>query len=169
MVQLLCPLTKEVITDKVVAADGFTYERNVLVKYIRKHNKSPVTGEPLSLDSLVFDEDYTNSSMNIADQILDNINTELQQCISLKKQFANFECVPDEIKICLKKVSDHTWKCFVEATTDVEISERQVKTIHHNCCTMYFQATHSTCVYMTKHRGNGNLEVHGKDAHTLSN
>jgi hypothetical protein len=39
--------------DPVVARDGHTYEREAIEAYIKEHGKSPISGEPLDLDSLI--------------------------------------------------------------------------------------------------------------------
>lgn len=39
-----CPITHEVFTDPVVAADGHTYERSAIEQWFQSHNTSPLTG-----------------------------------------------------------------------------------------------------------------------------
>ncbi|GJP56348.1 hypothetical protein CLOM_g15409 [Closterium sp. NIES-68] len=45
--QLLCPLSQERMSDPVVAADGFTYERSSIEEWLKTHDSSPVNGQPL--------------------------------------------------------------------------------------------------------------------------
>ncbi|CAI5478914.1 unnamed protein product [Closterium sp. Yama58-4] len=45
--QLLCPLSQERMSDPVVAADGFTYERSSIEEWLKTHDTSPVNGQPL--------------------------------------------------------------------------------------------------------------------------
>lgn len=46
--ELLCPITREVMRDPVVAADGFSYERRAILKWITSGNKtSPMTNQQL--------------------------------------------------------------------------------------------------------------------------
>lgn len=40
----LCPITKKLMSDPVVAFDGMTYEKSAISKYLEQHNRSPVTG-----------------------------------------------------------------------------------------------------------------------------
>merc|ERR1719347_2127917 len=40
----LCPITHRVMRDPVIAFDGRCYEREAIDEYLKKHNKSPVTG-----------------------------------------------------------------------------------------------------------------------------
>lgn len=42
-----CPITHSVMTDPVVAADGYSYERDAIAKWFQTSNISPVTGENL--------------------------------------------------------------------------------------------------------------------------
>lgn len=49
----LCPITREIMTDPVVAADGHTYERSAIRRWIETgHSKSPLTGVPLNYYTL---------------------------------------------------------------------------------------------------------------------
>ena len=43
----LCPISKSVMTDPVVAADGHTYEKNCIERWLRRRMTSPMTNEPL--------------------------------------------------------------------------------------------------------------------------
>ncbi|CAN0298084.1 unnamed protein product, partial [Ascophyllum nodosum] len=45
--QNLCPITRCPIEDPAVAADGYTYERAAIERWLSEHDTSPVTGEPL--------------------------------------------------------------------------------------------------------------------------
>ncbi|KAL0037934.1 hypothetical protein WJX79_006138 [Trebouxia sp. C0005] len=48
-----CPLTKALLVDPVIAADGHTYERSAMEQWIAAHNTSPVTGQLLTHARLV--------------------------------------------------------------------------------------------------------------------
>lgn len=50
---LCCPITKVVMQDAVVAADGHTYEREAITAWLRAKGKSPVTQQPMSVAGLV--------------------------------------------------------------------------------------------------------------------
>ena len=41
--KFMCPITKNLMRDPVMAFDGYTYERSAIVEYLEKHNKSPMT------------------------------------------------------------------------------------------------------------------------------
>lgn len=43
--EFLCPISKDVMKDPVIACDGHTYERSEIENYLKQHNKSPLTGE----------------------------------------------------------------------------------------------------------------------------
>ncbi|CAI5514026.1 unnamed protein product [Closterium sp. Naga37s-1] len=45
--QFICPLSKEVMRDPVVAGDGFTYEREHITRWMTSCTLSPSTGQPL--------------------------------------------------------------------------------------------------------------------------
>ncbi|KAL3160938.1 hypothetical protein ABBQ38_009330 [Trebouxia sp. C0009 RCD-2024] len=48
---LCCPITKVLVTDPVIAADGYTYERAALVQRLQHSHVSPVTGKMLKCTS----------------------------------------------------------------------------------------------------------------------
>lgn len=43
----LCPITQEMMKDPVIAADGYTYERNAIQDWLQQQNRSPMTNQPL--------------------------------------------------------------------------------------------------------------------------
>lgn len=49
-----CPITLEVLVDPVVLEDGFTYERDALVDWLRMNNTSPMTGNVLKHSGVFF-------------------------------------------------------------------------------------------------------------------
>ena len=58
----------------------------------------------MDLSTLVYEEDYVDSKENKSEEILDSIRNELEECIKLKRQFPNFEQIPENIKISLLKI-----------------------------------------------------------------
>ena len=42
--EYLCPITKQIMKDPVMAFDGYCYERGAIESYLKINNKSPVTG-----------------------------------------------------------------------------------------------------------------------------
>jgi len=49
---LMCPITQRVMLNPVVAADGHTYEKEAIVRWLISKDKSPLTGEKLNDQSL---------------------------------------------------------------------------------------------------------------------
>lgn len=47
VVSFLCPLSKEVMVDPVIAMDGHTYNRRAIEIHMRSHSISPMTGNPM--------------------------------------------------------------------------------------------------------------------------
>ncbi|XP_022084462.1 WD repeat, SAM and U-box domain-containing protein 1-like [Acanthaster planci] len=45
--EYLCPITRELMRDPVIAADGFSYERSSIESWIRGNKTSPMTNSPL--------------------------------------------------------------------------------------------------------------------------
>ena len=46
-VDLICPITQELMKDPVVTSDGQTYERNAIQRWLQWHITSPITNNPL--------------------------------------------------------------------------------------------------------------------------
>lgn len=44
---LQCPISHEIMVDPMVAADGHTYEREALARWLSEKNSSPLTGQPM--------------------------------------------------------------------------------------------------------------------------
>lgn len=44
--EYICPITNEIMRDPVLAFDGNTYERSAISSYLKRYNKSPITGAP---------------------------------------------------------------------------------------------------------------------------
>ena len=159
-VTIQCPLTQQDIIESVIAPDGITYERSALMKYIRKYHKSPITGEAMDLSTLVYEEDYVDSKENKSEEILDSIRNELEECIKLKRQFPNFEQIPENIKISIVK-NQENWRINVESTINEDLPEKLVKNIEYNLSFSYFQIKDDKSVYTSLHRGNGIIDVRG--------
>ena len=49
---LKCPITYELFREPVIGSDGHTYERENITAWIRKHGTSPITREPMNVNSL---------------------------------------------------------------------------------------------------------------------
>eukprot|EP01084_Bolivina_argentea_P212056 360548_1 len=42
--EFICPITKEIMQDPVIAFDGYSYDRIAIEQYLKTHKKSPTTG-----------------------------------------------------------------------------------------------------------------------------
>ena len=45
--RLVCPISKALPLDPVVAQDGFTYDSQFILEHLKTHGKSPVTELPI--------------------------------------------------------------------------------------------------------------------------
>lgn len=74
----LCPITHEVMKDPVTCSDGFSYERNAIMRWLSDHNTSPMTN---MLMDTVF---YPNLSLRTSIQdYFQSINNNTQSIISM--------------------------------------------------------------------------------------
>ncbi|KXZ54121.1 hypothetical protein GPECTOR_5g222 [Gonium pectorale] len=60
----LCPLTRQLMSDPVVAADGITYNRPAIAEWLRQHDASPVTRQPLANKMLTPNVALRNAIIN---------------------------------------------------------------------------------------------------------
>ena len=51
--EFICPITQEVMDDPVSTIDGHTYERDAIMRWLRKKKTSPMTGAALKSSTLV--------------------------------------------------------------------------------------------------------------------
>jgi len=51
--EFLCPITYDLLSDPVIAADGNTYERVAIEKWVSKTQTSPLSGEKLEVSACV--------------------------------------------------------------------------------------------------------------------
>ncbi|CAF2033612.1 unnamed protein product [Rotaria magnacalcarata] len=52
MDSLNCPLTCDIFRDPVIGQDGHTYERQDIIAWLQQHGTSPITREPMNIESL---------------------------------------------------------------------------------------------------------------------
>ena len=48
-----CPIGMDIFSDPVIASDGYTYERENIMKWLEKNSHSPMTRQPMALGNLV--------------------------------------------------------------------------------------------------------------------
>jgi hypothetical protein len=51
--EYICPITKDVMGDPVVASDGHTYERISIMQYLENEGKSPITRQEMNESQLL--------------------------------------------------------------------------------------------------------------------
>ncbi|KAG2387208.1 hypothetical protein C9374_001540 [Naegleria lovaniensis] len=73
--EFYCPITQEVMIDPVIGKDGHTYEREAIEKWLKDHNVSPMTREPMSVDHLVPNIALRNTIEQIVNENENAINT----------------------------------------------------------------------------------------------
>jgi len=58
--ELICPRTRELFRDPVIAKDGHVYERQAITRWILEHGTSPLTRQPLQIKDLQSDDHLRN-------------------------------------------------------------------------------------------------------------
>jgi U-box domain/C2 domain len=74
-----CPITGEPMIDPVVAADGHTYERNAIARWLQTSDKSPLTGSLLPHKNLVPNYVLLSSIQETADALIAGTKQQQQQ------------------------------------------------------------------------------------------
>ena len=77
--EFLCPITREVMVDPVVASDGFSYERTAIAKWIGSHAKSPCSNVHLSSSML-----FPNTALK--QMIRERPAAEHERCMTLARR-----------------------------------------------------------------------------------
>jgi STIP1 family protein 1 len=49
---LMCPITTELFIEPVIGSDCHTYEHKAIIVWLQEKKTSPITREPMSVDSL---------------------------------------------------------------------------------------------------------------------
>ena len=113
-----CPLSLDIMTNPVIAEDGFTYEREHIVNWINRERQpgqqltSPLTGEPMGvrlipnkslkkiIDSSVFDREMQHSSTEMQTENNETVENEMQtennETVENEMQTENNETIPIE-------------------------------------------------------------------------
>ena len=60
--EYMCPITKKIMQEPVLAFDGHCYERAAIEAYLKEHNKSPITGDK-AMTTMVFPNHSLKSKM----------------------------------------------------------------------------------------------------------
>lgn len=103
----ICPITFEVMQDPVICADGITYERAEITKWLEKHSTSPKTKDVLPNKTLI-----PNLALKAA---IDKMKREHPNWESLDKEHehepkqSEADTSDTAIKIYIKTLSKQTW------------------------------------------------------------
>eukprot|EP00026_Physarum_polycephalum_P008696 Phypoly_transcript_08792.p1 GENE.Phypoly_transcript_08792~~Phypoly_transcript_08792.p1 ORF type:complete len:299 (+),score=48.36 Phypoly_transcript_08792:236-1132(+) len=66
----MCPLTGQLFEDPVIATDGYTYEREAIVRYLKHSKKSPVTRAELASQALIPNYTLLRQLQNIKPRLI---------------------------------------------------------------------------------------------------
>ena len=117
----VCPLSKKKLTDPVVAADGYTYEKSAIEDYFNSgKTASPITGEELTDKSLIPNKTLKSLILNNSMQKLEQLN---QKYLEMKAE--NLATVKPTMKASdifdrLKKL-EAIFKSYKEGSINVEV------------------------------------------------
>jgi len=65
----ICPFTMEVMKDPVIAADGHSYEREIIIKWLRHKSTSPTTRQKIKHKKLKSNEKLKEAIQNYHEQV----------------------------------------------------------------------------------------------------
>lgn len=51
--EFYCPISQDIMDDPVITSDGHTYERECIIKWFKRNNTSPLTGEILKTTNII--------------------------------------------------------------------------------------------------------------------
>ena len=89
----VCPILREIMTNPVLASDGYTYEKESILNWIERGNKnSPINGDhllniilPNNFAKYVIEEYLTNNP-EIGEIVKDGEKNNLEECILQKEE-----------------------------------------------------------------------------------
>jgi len=50
--EYICPITQVTMVDPVIGSDGNTYDKSAITEWLRSHSTSPMTRQPMNIESL---------------------------------------------------------------------------------------------------------------------
>ena len=65
----MCPISKTLMQDPVMASDGYSYERQAIEAYFKSNNTSPITQQPMVNKSLIPNIALARSIMSINNDV----------------------------------------------------------------------------------------------------
>ena len=71
--EFICPISLDLMTDPVVASDGFTYERECITKWFSEHNTSPTTNAPLNNLGLIENRGLRNLILELQHEVASKV------------------------------------------------------------------------------------------------
>lgn len=155
-------------TNTCVCADGFTYDKRVIIPYIRKFKKSPLTNETLTLDSVIYDEAY-----DYDETILDRVRENLDDYIGVLKMSHNFSNIPRrEYSILMTKFGDK-YRVNIVFEKFIEDSKKNsvIKHIKHDlysCYIKFYSIIGHYIAYLHTVNDINYLSIHGKKMKELN-
>lgn len=109
----LCPITQEIMTDPVIAADGQTYDRNSITEWLSRGNRrSPLNGSTLSTTRLL-DNIFARISIR-----------EHQSIVSVESQQS---CVKSNLEKCILQ-KEEMIKSLIEKIDQINIIQANTNT-----------------------------------------
>ena len=123
---LVCPITLEVMDDPVICADGITYERSAITKWLEKHSTSPKTNLQLTNKTLI-----PNLSLKIAiaqmKQDHPNWDSVKQQTLEVEeRQCHKVEAAPAAVTIECRDTSGDSLFIKINDNASISIIRRAI-------------------------------------------
>ena len=113
---ITCPITCEVMREPVIGSDNNTYEKDAIIRWLRTNQKSPLTNETMTIDSLRVNpairylcDQYHEGNLNMPPSTNSSLVTNVEtpniniNSTIIKGEDSNFTvCIKDE---CSEKFS----------------------------------------------------------------
>ena len=93
-----CPLSKELYNEPVIASDGFTYEKTIIVEWLQKNKTSPLTRENITKELI--------TNMIIKQQIAELLSTNPELKLEQFKLLPDYKKITNPLYYSL--IFDHT-------------------------------------------------------------
>lgn len=154
--EMYCPITYQLMRDPVMDPEGYTYEKDAIVNWLRSKSESPFTRNPLHIDQLI-----PNRALKSAiDQIRDNVD----QSQLIRKTELSERCSSEMISILQNSLNDIKSQIFFnnsnsELHLKLSVPNSETRAPIHVC--LVIDVSGSMATEATMKGADGRVESHG--------
>lgn len=153
---MYCPITYQLMIDPVMDPEGYTYEREAIVNWLRSKSESPFTRNPLHIDQLI-----PNRALKSA---IDQIRDHVDQSQLIRKTELSERCSSEMISILQNSLNNIKSQIFFnnsnsELHLKLSVPNSETRAPIHVC--LVIDVSGSMATEATMKGADGRVESHG--------